>query len=97
MKGFIQQLIEMDAKTRSQTLRRSFGSLVEEWGVVVFLLQMVLLEAAGALITVLAAILAGVFVYIFLLMALRVIGEAELSGMPLGFFFILLGKNLGIL
>ena len=44
-----------------------------------------------------AAILAGVFVYIFLLMALRVIGEAELSGMPLGFFFILLGKNLGIL
>ena len=66
-------------------------------GVVVFLLQMVLLEAAGALITVLAAILAGVFVYIFLLMALRVIGEAELSGMPLGFFFILLGKNLGIL
>ena len=32
LKGFIQQLIEMDAKTRSQTLRWSFGSLVEEWG-----------------------------------------------------------------
>lgn len=66
-------------------------------GVVVFLLQMVLVEAAGDLVTVLVACLAGVFVYIFLLMALRVIGEAELSRMPLGFFFILLGKNLGIL
>lgn len=66
-------------------------------GVVVFLLQLVLVEAAGDLITVLIALLAGVFVYIFILMALRVIGEAELSRMPLGFFFILLGKNLGIL
>lgn len=66
-------------------------------GVVVFLLQMVLIEAAGDLITVCVALVAGVFVYIFLLMVLRVIGEAELSRMPLGFFFILLGKNLGIL
>lgn len=66
-------------------------------GVVVFLLQLVLTEAAGDLITVLVALFAGVFVYIFLLMMLRVIGEAELSRMPLGFFFILLGKNLGIL
>ena len=66
-------------------------------GVVVFLLQLVLTEAAGDLITVLVALVAGVFIYIFLLMALRVIGEAELSRMPLGFFFILLGKNLGIL
>ena len=64
---------------------------------VVFLLQLVLTEAAGDLITVLVALVAGVFIYIFLLMALRVIGEAELSRMPLGFFFILLGKNLGIL
>lgn len=66
-------------------------------GVVVFLLQLVLTEAAGDLITVLVALVAGVFIYIFLLMALRVIGEAELSRMPLGFFFVLLGKNLGIL
>lgn len=66
-------------------------------GVVVFLLQLVLTEAAGDLITVLVALVAGVFIYIFLLMALRVIGEAELSRMPFGFFFILLGKNLGIL
>ncbi len=66
-------------------------------GVVVFLLRLVLVESAGDLITVLVASLSGVFVYIFLLMALRVIGEAELTRMPLGFFFILLGKNLGIL
>lgn len=66
-------------------------------GVVVFLLRLVLVESAGDLITVLIASLSGVFVYIFLLMALRVIGEAELTRMPLGFFFILLGKNLGIL
>lgn len=66
-------------------------------GVVVFLLRLVLVEAAGDLITILVALLAGVFIYIFLLMVFRVIGEAELSRMPLGFFFILLGKNLGIL
>lgn len=66
-------------------------------GVVVFLLQLVLTEAAGNLITVLVALPSGVFIYIFLLMTFRVIGEAELSRMPLGFFFILLGKNLGIL
>ncbi len=66
-------------------------------GVVVFLLKMVLTEAAGDLVTVLVSLAAGVFVYIFLLMVLRVVGEAELSRMPLGFFFILLGKNLGIL
>jgi len=66
-------------------------------GVVVFLLRLVLVESAGDLITVLVASLSGVFVYIFLLMALLVIGEAELTRMPLGFFFILLGKNLGIL
>lgn len=66
-------------------------------GVVVFLLRLVLVEPAGDLITILVALLAGVFIYIFLLMVFRVIGEAELSKMPLGFFFILLGKNLGIL
>lgn len=66
-------------------------------GVVVFLLRLVLVESAGDLITILVALLAGVFIYIFLLMVFRVIGEAELTRMPLGFFFILLGKNLGIL
>lgn len=66
-------------------------------GVVVLLLDMVLAEAAGDMVNVLVSSLAGIFVYIFLLMALRVIGEAELSRIPLGFFFIVLGKNLRIL
>ncbi len=66
-------------------------------GVAVFLLRLVLVEAAGDMITVLVALLTGIFIYIFLLMVFRVIGEAELSRIPLGFFFILLGKNLGIL
>lgn len=66
-------------------------------GVVVFLMRLVLVEAAGDMITILVALMTGIFIYIFLLMVFRVIGEAELSRMPLGFFFILLGKNLGIL
>ncbi len=66
-------------------------------GLIVLLMDKVLFDAAGGIVTILAGSLVGVFVYIFLLMALRVIGEAELSRMPLGFLFIILGRNIGIL
>lgn len=66
-------------------------------GVVVGLVNHVLYESVGGGLTVLIGIVVGVFLYITFLMILRVIGEAELSRMPLGFFFIMLGKNIGVL
>lgn len=66
-------------------------------GVVVGLVNHLLLEQIGGGLTVLVGILVGVFFYITFLMVLRVIGEAELSRMPLGFFFIMFGKNIGVL
>lgn len=66
-------------------------------GVVVFLLNLVLLETVGAVLTILIASVVGLFFYIFFLMILRVLGEAELQDMPLGFLFILLGRNIGVL
>lgn len=66
-------------------------------GVVVGLVNRVLLEQVGGGLTILIGILVGLFLYITFLMILRVIGEAELSRMPLGFFFIMLGKNIGVL
>ena len=66
-------------------------------GVVVGLVNAVLLEPLGAGLTILIGVLVGLFLYVTFLMILRVIGEAELSRMPLGFFFIMLGKNIGVL
>lgn len=53
----------------------------------------------GGFVLTAAFVILGLFVYITLLMALRVIGEAELSKLPfgLGFLFIMLGRNLRIL
>lgn len=66
-------------------------------GVVVGIVNRLLLETVGNILTMLIGILAGLFFYVTFLMILRVIGEAELSRMPLGFFFIMLGKNIGVL
>ena len=66
-------------------------------GLVVLLLNKLLLGSVGAFVTILIACLVGVFLYVMLLMVLKVIGEAELSRMPLGFFFLMLGRNMGIL
>lgn len=66
-------------------------------GVVVGLVNSLLLEQVGGGLTVLIGVLTGLFFYVTFLMILRVIGEAELSRMPLGFFFIMLGKNIGVL
>ncbi len=66
-------------------------------GLVVMLIGRFMLEPAGAAVTILSGTVAGVFLYITLLMILRVIGEEELSRIPLGFFFIMFGKNIGVL
>lgn len=66
-------------------------------GVVVGLVNHLLLEQIGGGLTLLAGMLVGMFLYITFLMILRVIGEDELSRMPLGFFFIMFGKNIGVL
>ncbi len=66
-------------------------------GIAVMLAERFLLEPVGAALTILIGIVAGLFFYITFLMILRVIGEAELSKMPLGFFFIMFGKNIGVL
>lgn len=66
-------------------------------GVVAYLLNLVLLETVGAVLTILISLIVGLFFYIFILMILRVLGEAELQELPLGFLFILLGRNIGVL
>ena len=66
-------------------------------GVVVGVVNRVLYESVGGGLTILIGVVVGVLLYITFLMILRVIGEAELSRMPLGFFFIMLGKNIGVL
>lgn len=66
-------------------------------GVAVGIINYLLLEPLGGLATILIGVLTGLFFYITFLMILRVIGEAELSRMPLGFFFIMFGRNIGVL
>ncbi len=66
-------------------------------GVAVILIGKFMLEPAGAAVTLLTGIVAGVFLDVTMLMILRVIGEEELSRIPLGFFFIMFGKNIGVL
>lgn len=66
-------------------------------GAAVILIGKFMLEPAGAVVTILTGITAGVFLYVTMLMILRVIGEEELSRIPLGFFFIMFGKNIGVL
>lgn len=66
-------------------------------GLVVMLLNKLLLGSVGAVVTIAVACLAGLFLYVVLLMVLKVIGEAEISKMPFGFFFLMLGRNIGIL
>ena len=66
-------------------------------GVIVYLIKLVLSDIAGDGITILAALIVGVFFHILLLMLLRVIGEAELHEMPCGGLFILIGRSVGVL
>lgn len=66
-------------------------------GLVVMLLNRLLYDSVGAVITIMVCCLLGLFLYVLLLMALKVIGEAELAKMPFGFFFLMLGRNMRIL
>lgn len=66
-------------------------------GLAVMLIGRFMLEPAGAVVTIITGIVAGVFLDLTMLMILRVIGEEELSRMPFGFFFIMFGKNIGVL
>lgn len=66
-------------------------------GVVVYLLNLALSEMTGAVLIIFLSLAVGLFFYIFFLMILRVLGEAELHEIPLGFLFIILGRNIGVL
>ncbi len=66
-------------------------------GVAVYLIAIAVVDLVGNVVTLLIALFVGLLFYIFLLMLLRVIGETELHEIPLGFLFILLGRNIGIL
>lgn len=66
-------------------------------GVVAALVNRFLFEPLGGALTLLIGVVAGLFFYVTFLMVLKVVGEEELSHIPLGFFFIMLGKNLRIL
>lgn len=66
-------------------------------GLVVYLLNLLLSGVAGAAVCIIVSLLVGVFFHILFLVILRVIGEAELQDMPLGFLFIMLGRTIGVL
>ncbi len=64
---------------------------------IVYLIKLALSDIAGDGITILIALIVGVFFHILILMLLRVIGEAELHEMPCGGLFILIGRSVGVL
>ena len=66
-------------------------------GVIVYLIKLVLSDIAGDGVTILVALIAGVFFHILILMLLRVIGEAQLHEIPFGGLFILIGRSVGVL
>lgn len=66
-------------------------------GLVVILLNKLLLSVAGNLLTILVSCLVGTFLYILLLIILRVLNEEELSGIPLSSVWIALGRMIGVL
>lgn len=66
-------------------------------GLVVMLLEKALSGVIGAIPTILIVCIVGVILYIFLLMVLRVLNEAELADVPLGAVWIALGRLIGVL
>ena len=65
-------------------------------GLTAYLVNRLLSGIAGAGICIILSLLVGVFFHILFLMILRVVGEAELQEMPLGFLFIALGRMIGV-
>lgn len=66
-------------------------------GLVVMLLNMLLLQTVGNILTILISSLVGMILYILLLMILRVLNEAELSRLFFGNLWIALGRMIGVL
>lgn len=66
-------------------------------GLVVMLLNRLLLDAAGEMITILVSCLIGILLYIMMLMIFRVLQEGELSRLPFGNLWIALGRMIGVL
>ncbi|MDE5940361.1 MAG: oligosaccharide flippase family protein [Lachnospiraceae bacterium] len=66
-------------------------------GLIVYLINLLLSGVAGAAVCILVSLPVGVFFHILFLVLLRVVGEAELQEMPLGFLFIAIGRTLGVL
>lgn len=66
-------------------------------GLVVMLLGKALLGLIGNIPTILISCLVGTVLYMLLLIVLRVLNEAELTEMPFGGFWIMIGRLIGIL
>lgn len=66
-------------------------------GLVVMLLNMLLLQTVGNILTIVISSLVGMILYILLLMILRVLNEAELSRLLFGNLWIALGRMIGVL
>ncbi|MDE5718862.1 MAG: polysaccharide biosynthesis C-terminal domain-containing protein, partial [Lachnospiraceae bacterium] len=66
-------------------------------GLIVYLINLLLSGVAGAAVCILVSLPVGVFFHILFLVLLRVVGEAELHELPLGFLFIAIGRTLGVL
>lgn len=66
-------------------------------GLIVYLVNRLLSGVAGAALCVVISLIVGIFLHILFLVLLRVVGEAELQEMPLGFLFIMIGRSIGVL
>ncbi len=66
-------------------------------GLVAMLLNKLLLATVGGIVTVFISLTVGMVLYVLLLMILRVLNQAELEELPLGSFWIMVGRMIGIL
>lgn len=66
-------------------------------GLAAMLLNKLLLDVTGELLTILVSCLVSTILYLILLMVLRVLNEGELSRLPFGSFWITLGRMIGVL
>lgn len=65
-------------------------------GLLVMLLNKLLLDVIGNIATILISCLVSAFLYILLLIILRVVNEGEVSEFPLGGIWIAIGRMIGV-
>lgn len=65
-------------------------------GLLVMLLNKLLLDVVGNIATILISCLVSAFLYILLLIILRVVNEGEVSEFPLGGIWIAIGRMIGV-